>query len=65
MLRLEIGNNNIPDDINGNEFEIELPYSKVKVKFKLLTGHDESNIDKDELIKSSRNRRIIVKNFTT
>ena len=29
---------NISDDINGNEFEVELPYSKVKVKFKLLTG---------------------------
>ena len=38
---------NISDDINGNEFEVELPYSKVKVKFKLLTGHDESNIDKE------------------
>ena len=38
---------NISDDINGNEFEVELPYSKVKVKFKLLTGYDESNIDKE------------------
>ena len=38
---------NIPDDISGNEFEVELPYSKIKIKFKLLTGHDESNIDKE------------------
>ena len=38
---------NISDDINGNEFEVELPYSKVKVKFKLLTGYDEFNIDKE------------------
>ena len=38
---------NISDDIDGNEFEVELPYSKVKVKFKLLTGYDESNIDKE------------------
>ena len=38
---------NISDDINGNEFEVELPYSKAKVKFKLLTGYDEFNIDKE------------------
>ena len=38
---------NISADISGNEFEIELPYSKVKIKFKLLNGHDESNIDKE------------------
>ena len=36
---------NMSDDINGNEFEVELPYSKVKIKFKLLNGYDESNID--------------------
>ena len=36
---------NISDDINGNEFEYELPISKVKVKFKLLTGHDEKSIN--------------------
>jgi len=38
---------NISDDINGNEFETELPYSKVKIKFKLLNGYDESNIEKE------------------
>ena len=38
---------NISDDINGNEFEVELPYSKIKIKYKLLTGYDESNIDKE------------------
>ena len=39
--------NNISDDINGNEFETELPFSKVKIKFKLLTGYDEKSIDKE------------------
>ena len=28
-----------------NEFEFELPYSKNKVTFKILTGHDEKKLD--------------------
>ena len=43
----ECGFNDISDNINGNEFEVELPHSKVKIKFKLLTGYDEKNIDKE------------------
>ena len=38
---------NISDDVDSNEFNIELPFSKVKVTFKLLTGYDEVNIDKE------------------
>ena len=37
----------IPNDINSNEFEIELPYSKITVKFKLLNGYDEFDIEKE------------------
>tara|TARA_Y100000310_G_scaffold9215_1_gene9657 strand:+ start:7883 stop:8638 length:756 start_codon:yes stop_codon:yes gene_type:complete len=35
------------DEIVSNEFEFELPVSKNKVVFKLLTGKDERNIDKE------------------
>ena len=35
----------IPDDIKGNKFELELPVSKAKVTFKLLTGKEEKLID--------------------
>ena len=38
---------NLPDDVSGNEFEIELPTSKANVKFKLLTGKEERQIDKE------------------
>ena len=31
-------------DYSSNEFDIELPITKVKIKFKLLTGTDERNI---------------------
>lgn len=34
-------------DYSKNEFEFELPMSKKKVIFKLLTGMDESNIEQD------------------
>ena len=37
----------IPDDISGNEFKTELPISKKVVTFKLLTGKDEKNIEKE------------------
>ena len=35
----------IPDDVNGNKFELELPVSKTKITFKLLTGKEEKLID--------------------
>ena len=38
---------NISDDINNNEFEIELPISKQKITFKLLTGRDETSINNE------------------
>ena len=37
----------LSDEIVSNEFEFELPVSKNKVVFKLLTGKDERNIDKE------------------
>ena len=35
----------IPDDVQGNKFEMELPVSKTKITFKLLTGKEEKLID--------------------
>jgi len=37
----------LPDDVDysKNEFELELPISKVSLTFKLLTGHDEIKIN--------------------
>ena len=35
----------IPDDVKGNKFELELPVSKSKITFKLLTGKEEKLID--------------------
>tara|TARA_A100001515_G_scaffold63898_1_gene50637 strand:+ start:227 stop:970 length:744 start_codon:yes stop_codon:yes gene_type:complete len=37
----------IPKDVGENKFEVELPISKKKVTFKLLTGKEESLISKD------------------
>ena len=37
----------LPKDITENKFEVELPISKKKVTFKLLTGKEESLISKD------------------
>ena len=36
----------LPEDVDysNNEFELELPVTKVKITFKLLTGKDENNI---------------------
>tara|TARA_Y100001963_G_scaffold152408_1_gene237169 strand:- start:674 stop:1432 length:759 start_codon:yes stop_codon:yes gene_type:complete len=36
----------LPDDVDysNNEFELELPVTKIKITFKLLTGKDEGNI---------------------
>tara|TARA_Y100000034_G_scaffold133545_1_gene199271 strand:+ start:559 stop:1308 length:750 start_codon:yes stop_codon:yes gene_type:complete len=35
------------EGVNGNIFETELPVSKAKIKFKLLTGKEEKEIDKE------------------
>ena len=35
----------LPKDIDGNNFDFELPVSKQKITFKLLTGKDERMID--------------------
>jgi len=39
----------LPDDVDysNNEFEVELPASKLKVTIKLLTGKEEKNIDRE------------------
>ena len=37
----------VPDDFTKNSFEFELPISKKKIKFKLLTGKDEAEIEKE------------------
>jgi len=35
----------LPDDINDNKFEMELPVSKAKISFKLITGKEEKLIE--------------------
>ena len=37
----------LPEGIKENKFEVELPVSKSKVVFKLLTGLEEKNIEDD------------------
>ena len=37
----------ISDDISGNTFDVELPVSKTKIKFRLLTGKDEKEIQNE------------------
>mgnify|MGYP000715275366 CR=1 FL=1 len=37
----------LPDDLKGNKFEFELPISKTKIEFKLLTGKEETIINKE------------------
>ncbi len=37
----------ISEDITGNTFDMELPVSKIKIKFRLLTGKDEKEIEND------------------
>ena len=37
----------LPKGIEDNDFEIELPISKKKINFKLLTGSDENSINND------------------
>ena len=45
--------------VNGkNEFEFELPFSKRKVTFKILTSGDEKNIDKEVTALSKINQEV-------
>ena len=39
----------LPEDVDysNNEFEMELPVTKIKITFKLLTGHDENDISNE------------------
>ena len=37
----------LPDGVEENKFETELPISKKKITFKLLTSKDEASINKD------------------
>ena len=37
----------LPDGVKGNDFQVELPISKKKVNFKLLTGKGERIIEKE------------------
>ena len=37
----------ISEDITGNTFDMELPVSKTKIKFRLLTGKDEKEIENE------------------
>jgi len=54
----------LPEDITENKFEVELPVSKSKVVFKLLTGLDEKNIE-DELNSQKKIGSDIVPELTT
>jgi hypothetical protein len=53
---------NMPDD-NG-EFEYELPQSKKKIKFRLLTGRDEDEIDELDESLMSRNKDNVSQKIT-
>jgi hypothetical protein len=54
----------IPNDVNENKFEIDLPISKKKVTFKLLTGKEESIIE-EELKSSNKLGAEVVPELTT
>ena len=54
----------LPEGIKENKFEVELPVSKSKVVFKLLTGLEEKNIE-DELNSQKKIGSDIVPELTT
>tara|TARA_Y100000034_G_C6641221_1_gene280287 strand:- start:118 stop:621 length:504 start_codon:yes stop_codon:yes gene_type:complete len=37
----------ITGSVKGNDFEVTLPVSKIKIRFRLLTGKEESQIDSE------------------
>jgi hypothetical protein len=54
----------IPNNVNENNFEVDLPISKKKVTFKLLTGKEESIIE-EELKSSNKLGTEVVPELTT
>jgi hypothetical protein len=49
----------VPDNVKGNEFEIVLPVSKTKIKYKLLTGKDEVSIENEIKSRKKMGSKII------
>ena len=56
--------NKLPTDVDGNSFEFELPVSKQKITFKLLTGKDERMIN-EELDKIRKLGTQVIPELTT
>ena len=54
----------LPKDVNGNNFDFELPVSKQKITFKLLTGKDERMIN-EELDKIRKLGTQVIPELTT
>ena len=54
----------LPKDVDGNNFEFELPVSKQKITFKLLSGKDERMIN-NELDKIKKLGTQIIPELTT
>ena len=54
---------NVPKSVTENTFEITLPISKRKIKFKLLTGAEEELIDKE--LKASKKVSAVSPELTT
>ena len=54
----------LPDGIDGNNFDFELPVSKQKITFKLLTGKDERMIN-EELDKIRKLGTQVIPELTT
>ena len=53
----------LPKDVKENSFEVTLPISKNKIKFKLLTGKEEKQIEKD--LKASKKLGSVSPELTT
>ena len=49
----------IPTDVKGNEFEIILPVSKTKIKYRLLTGKEEVSIENEIKSRQKMGSKII------
>ncbi len=53
-----------PDDITENKFEVELPVSKTKITFKILTGYEEKKIT-EEITASKKIGSLVSPELTT
>jgi len=51
-------------DLTKNSFDCELPVSKTKIKFKILTGHEEKEIEK-ELESVKKLKQLVTPELTT